>query len=125
MARAKSSILEGLEDAVAFAKGDKARGDERVVSMPAQVDVKAIRLRQDLSQSEFARRFGFPVASVQNWEQGRREPEGAARLLLSIIDREPRAVRRVLELCSLEYPLKKAVRVSRAANARRKASTTR
>jgi putative transcriptional regulator len=64
---------------------------------PAQVDVRAIRKKLSLSQSEFAARFGFTPSAVRQWEQGRRYPHGPARILLTIIDREPRAVRRALE----------------------------
>jgi putative transcriptional regulator len=63
---------------------------------PAKVDVRAIREKMNLSQSEFAARFGFTAAAVRQWEQGRRYPHGPARVLLTIIDREPNAVRRAL-----------------------------
>lgn len=49
-----------------------------------------------MSQAEFARSFGFSVDAVENWEQGRRRPEGAARAFLKVIGREPEAVRRAL-----------------------------
>jgi putative transcriptional regulator len=49
-----------------------------------------------MTQAEFARSFGFGLDAVQNWEQGRRRPEGAARAFLKVIDREPDAVRRAL-----------------------------
>lgn len=69
----------------------------RVASVPpAKVDVRAIREKTKLSQSEFAARFGFTAAAVRQWEQGRRYPHGPARVLLTIIDREPNAVRRAL-----------------------------
>lgn len=64
---------------------------------PASVDVRRIRETLQLSQSEFAARFGFTAAAVRQWEQGRRQPHGPARVLLTIIDREPGAVRRALE----------------------------
>jgi putative transcriptional regulator len=63
---------------------------------PAAVDVRAIREKMKLSQSEFAARFGFTAAAVRQWEQGRRYPHGPARVLLTIIDKEPNAVRRAL-----------------------------
>jgi putative transcriptional regulator len=49
-----------------------------------------------MTQAGFARSFGFGLDAVQNWEQGRRRPEGAARAFLKAIDREPDAVRRAL-----------------------------
>ena len=66
------------------------------VHVPAEVDVKAIRQKLGMSQAAFAASFGFALDAVQNWEQGRRRPEGAARAFLKVIDREPDAVRRAL-----------------------------
>src|SRR5262249_923771 len=56
------------------------------------VDVKAIRRRLGQSQSEFARMIGVSVATLQNWEQGRRRPEGPARALLTVAAENPKAV---------------------------------
>lgn len=64
---------------------------------PAKVDVRVIREKLKLSQSEFAARFGFTAAAVRQWEQGRRQPHGPARLLLTIIAHEPGAVSRALK----------------------------
>jgi putative transcriptional regulator len=58
----------------------------------APVDVKTIRQRLGKSQSEFARMIGVSVATLQNWEQGRRRPEGPARALLKIAAEHPEAV---------------------------------
>jgi putative transcriptional regulator len=58
----------------------------------APVDVKAIRLRLGKSQSEFARMIGVSVGTLQNWEQGRRRPEGPARALLKVAAANPEAV---------------------------------
>jgi putative transcriptional regulator len=74
----------------------EARGEIRAVP-PEDVDVRAIRTGLRLSQAEFARRFGFTAAAVRQWEQGRRQPHGPARVLLTIIAREPGAVRRALK----------------------------
>jgi putative transcriptional regulator len=60
------------------------------------VDVKAIRTRLNLSQDAFAHRFGFSVAAVRDWEQHRRQPEKAARILLLVIANDPEAVNRAL-----------------------------
>jgi putative transcriptional regulator len=56
------------------------------------VDVKAIRQRLRKSQAEFARMIGVSVATLQNWEQGRRRPEGPARALLKVAAMNPKAV---------------------------------
>jgi putative transcriptional regulator len=58
----------------------------------APVDVKAIRQRLRKSQAEFARMIGVSVATLQNWEQGRRRPEGPARALLQVAAINPEAV---------------------------------
>jgi len=49
-----------------------------------------------LSQQKFAARFGFALSALRNWEQGRRQPDPAARAFLRVIDREPEAVSRAL-----------------------------
>lgn len=56
------------------------------------VDVKAVRRRLGKSQSEFARMIGVSVATLQNWEQGRRRPDGPARALLRVAAANPEAV---------------------------------
>lgn len=63
----------------------------RVVVLAAE-DVRAIRARTGLSRSKFAGRFGLDPRAVQDWEQGRRAPDRAARVLLLTIDRHPEAV---------------------------------
>src|ERR1044071_687799 len=60
-------------------------------------DVKAIRSKLDKSQSEFALMIGVSVATLQNWEQGRRQPEGPARALLKIAAVNPSAVAAALD----------------------------
>jgi putative transcriptional regulator len=66
------------------------------VTVPRRVEVKTIRKRLGMTQAEFANTFGFTVHAVRNWEQGKRTPEGAARVLLAVIAREPAAVVRAL-----------------------------
>lgn len=64
---------------------------------PADVSVREIRERLGMSQWAFAAEFGFSHGAIKNWEQGRRRPDVAARVLLTIIDREPEVVRRALQ----------------------------
>ncbi len=59
-------------------------------------DVRSIRNKLGKSQSEFALMIGVSVATLQNWEQGRRKPEGPAQALLKIAERNPRAVAEAL-----------------------------
>jgi putative transcriptional regulator len=60
--------------------------------VPAEVDVQGIRRRLGMSQSQFARAFGFSLGTVQNWERGHRRPKGAARAFLTVIARRPKLV---------------------------------
>jgi putative transcriptional regulator len=60
-------------------------------------DVKAIRKKLEKSQSEFARMIGVSVSTLQNWEQGRRRPEGPARALLKVASENPSAVADALD----------------------------
>ena len=91
------SILRGLNEALAFAEGT-ADESRYVVHIPAEIDVKAIRVRLGLTQQEFAVRFGFSVNTVRHWEQGRRVPEGPTRAYLLVVDREPKAVQKALRI---------------------------
>ncbi len=93
MSKAGQKVLRGLREAAAHARGEPSAV---VVHAPAKVNVKAIRARTGLSQDAFAKRYGFTLDSIQNWESSRREPTGAARILLTVIDREPQAVERAL-----------------------------
>jgi putative transcriptional regulator len=85
-----ASLQEGLE----ILSGRQE--PSRFYQAPAKVDVRAIRAGLGLSQVAFARRFGFPAATVREWEQGRRKPEAAARVLLLIIASKPEVVDEVL-----------------------------
>jgi putative transcriptional regulator len=62
------------------------------------IDPRVVRQRLRMSQTAFAHVFGVSVRTVQEWEQHRRKPAGAARALLQVIDREPEAVRRAIGL---------------------------
>jgi len=73
----------------------KAKPSRRFSFRPA--DVKKIRAGLDLSQPDFALMIGVSVATLRNWEQGRRTPEGPALALLRVAAAEPKAVARALE----------------------------
>jgi putative transcriptional regulator len=63
---------------------------------PTPEQVRALRARLQLSQAQFAHRFGFSVDTVQQYEQGRRVPSGPATTLLRVIESDPEAVLRAL-----------------------------
>ena len=64
---------------------------------PKPIDVKAIRKRVKMSQGEFSRAYGISKRALQEWEQGGRQPDSAARAYLTVIAKEPDVVRRALE----------------------------
>lgn len=86
-------LIAGLRSVAAYERGERAGF---VTHVPAAVDVRAIRAAQGQTQQGFARTYGFSVSAVRDWEQGRRQPERAARILLAMIEREPRTVERVM-----------------------------
>ena len=84
-----TELLESVRKGGAIMRGEKEPSRKFVVETP---DVKHIRERYQLSQSEFATLLGISVRTLQNWEQGRRTPRGAARILLQVADKHPEAV---------------------------------
>ena len=86
-------LCESIRQAGEIKQGKRKRSREFKYSDP---DVKAIRERLELSQSRFAAIIGVSVRTLQGWEQGRREPEGPAKALLRVVDRDPEAVLRAL-----------------------------
>jgi len=58
----------------------------------AEPDVRLLRERYGLSQAKFAALMGISVATLRNWEQGRRRPEGSARVLLRVVAKHPEVV---------------------------------
>ncbi len=86
-----SRIIESMKEAVAIARGEMPSNAYRV-HIPAQVDVKAIRLSLGLSQVSFATRFGLSLHTLRNWEQGKRQPDPAARAYLKVIEKAPETV---------------------------------
>jgi putative transcriptional regulator len=89
------ALIQGMEEAVAWKRGEMALETVRISPMPPD-RVRAIRKKFSLSTKAFEQRFGIPAATLNNWEQGRREPDVTARLLLRIIEREPEIVERVV-----------------------------
>lgn len=83
------NLAESIRQAGRIRRGEAA--PSRVAEFAA-VDVKAIRRRLGKSQSEFARMIGVSVSTLQNWEQGRRRPEGPARALLKVAAANPEVV---------------------------------
>lgn len=84
-------VIQGLENAVAVAEGKAEPARVRAHAVDA-VNVCDLRSSLGYSQAQFALHFGFPLSTVRNWEQGRRQPRGAANLLLKVIETQPEIV---------------------------------
>ncbi len=82
-------LVKAAKEARAVARGEVKPA---AVHLPDEVDVQKIRKRLGLSQEAFAMQFGIPVATLRDWEQHRRKPEVAARILLKVIEKNPEAV---------------------------------
>ena len=83
------NLTASIRQAGAIRRGEAEPGR---VTQIAAVDVKAIRQRLGKSQSEFANLIGVSVSTLQNWEQGRRQPVGPARALLRVAAESPEVV---------------------------------
>ena len=70
---------------------------ERLKRMKRTPQVRIIRRAMKMSQEEFAESFKIPIGTLRDWEQGRVEPDQAARAYLKVIARNPKAVREALE----------------------------
>jgi putative transcriptional regulator len=85
-------LVEAMGEALAIAQGEVTPAAIHQVEVVKDVDVRALRTRLGLSREQFAQRFCFPARTVQEWEQGRRRPDQAARAYLTVIERNPKAV---------------------------------
>ena len=89
-------LAEAMAEALAHASGTPAQGT-RVHSVDTDtVDPKSIRRHLKLTQEQMAHFLGTSVSGYRKWEQGQRQPSGAARTLLRVMEKEPEAVLRVL-----------------------------
>ena len=93
MNTAFESIKQGLTEAIDFAQGKTSKA---VVHEFSPIDVKAIRKKIGMSQSEFASAFGISLGTLRHWERGDRKPRGPALVLLNVVAKEPRLVFKAL-----------------------------
>jgi len=96
MGDAYESIKAGLEDAIAFSKGDKSCATIHTFDLP-KPNVAEIRKKSGLTQKQFAKTINVALGTLQGWEQGRRSPKGAARVLLALIAKRPSIVQEELQ----------------------------
>ena len=96
MTEAFDSVMSGLNEALAYARGEQTGAVVHRIEVP-QVDVAAIRAQTGLSQGAFAKSIGVAKGTLLNWEHGRRHPTGPAQVLLAMIARQPSLVREMLQ----------------------------
>jgi putative transcriptional regulator len=89
-------IVEGLEEAIAWSKGEDVPVRISRVEL-SDIDVSQVRKGMGLSQTQFAAKFGFSPATLRNWEQGRVRPDTPTRVLLAVIAKHPESVEDVLK----------------------------
>ncbi len=95
---AVDALTEDQVHAAALADPDaQPLTEERLAKMRRTPRTKSIRRALGLSQEEFAARYHIPIGTLRDWEQGRFEPDAAARAYLTVIARAPDIVRRALE----------------------------
>lgn len=87
MGKFGKELIESLNEALAHAEGNPGEARSHVVEVP---DVRKIRKHLHMSQQEFARTYRIPLATLKNWEQGRRQPDAPAAAYLQVIAKRPR-----------------------------------
>jgi putative transcriptional regulator len=87
-------LIANLGEVLSLTDDDLSLGGG--LRLPSAIDVAAIRNKTGLSQAAFALRIGVPVGTIRNWEQARRAPQGPARVLLALLDRNPKIVEETL-----------------------------
>jgi putative transcriptional regulator len=121
-------LLASVQEGGAILKGRRSPARRSRIDAP---QVRELREAYGLSQERFAALMGISVATLRNWEQGRRQPEGSARVLLEVVAKHPEAVLDVVSSTSREgskgrkrsAPRSVRARGQRGAPARRRART--
>jgi putative transcriptional regulator len=88
-------LVESVKEGMAILRGEIE--PSRVFVVEKKPDVKSIRSRLGVSQSEFASLLGISVRTLENWEQGHRTPKGPARVLLKVAETHPEVIWEVVK----------------------------
>lgn len=89
-------VLDSIQEIIEHEQGLKTNVRVSTITVDDNIDIRSIRESLNLSQQKFADLYGLPVATVQNWESGRRKPELAAKLLLRVIEASPDLVAKAI-----------------------------
>jgi putative transcriptional regulator len=88
-------LVESVKEGMAILRGEME--PSRIFAVEQKPDVKSIRTKFGISQSEFASLLGISVRTLENWEQGHRAPKGPARVLLKVAEAHPEVVWEVVK----------------------------
>ena len=89
MSKAFTEISAGLREAIEHAQGKPTK----VIEHPPEIiNVKVIREKTGMSQQKFCATFGISIGTLRHWEQGLRSPRGPARVLLKVMQSNPKAI---------------------------------
>ena len=94
--KAFSKILQGLQEARLHAQGEQVEGLRASVLEVQRNEIAELRLREALTQAQFAELLGTSLGTVRKWESGERSPSGAAARLLQLLEAEPKLVTKTL-----------------------------
>lgn len=96
MTKAGETILEGIQDAIAYVNGEKSRCVEHFI-VNTKVDVKAIREKLNQTQEEFCNDYGFSLSTLKKWETNKLNPNRQAKAYLTVIAQKPQVVKNALK----------------------------
>jgi len=91
-----SEFIEAMREAAEIAQGNAKPARVTTFRPSIALDVRQIRVTTGLSRTEFARKYALDARALQDWEQGRRKPDKAARAYLKVIAKQPKAVEKAL-----------------------------
>jgi putative transcriptional regulator len=91
-----NELVDAMREAVAIAEGKVKPARVTTFKPSIALEIRKIRAATGLSRAEFARRFALDPRALQDWEQGRRRPDRAARAYLTVIARKPKEVEEAL-----------------------------
>jgi putative transcriptional regulator len=89
-------LIKSMEEALAIIQGKIKPARVTTFKPSLALEIRKIRVGMGLSRAEFARRYALDVRALQDWEQGRRRPDRAARAYLKVIAKKPKAVEEAL-----------------------------
>jgi putative transcriptional regulator len=95
MSKFGDDLIASMSEALEHARGKRKAKVHRIPMQP--IDVKSIRSQLKLTQDQMSELLGVSLSGYRKWEQGQRQPQGAARTLLKIMAKEPKSVLRALD----------------------------